>query len=135
MPFSCFQKYGLHDCTVDTLWIEKNKLVLQFNTGVYELDSTGTEKHKTSPCKMFISLHNLNENKIWEHVQITRTRKSKIREIPYNKFVETVAKQKMDISINFFSPFNNTVLLKGYMQDGKYDIVISETISIELVFD
>lgn len=71
-------KYGLHDCTIDNIFLQDN--------------------------------------------------------VEFNVFTNTVKENKLDIEINYFSPFANEILLIGYMKPGKYEIRLSEISNIYFSF-
>ena len=102
-------KYGLHDCRLDDILFEIGNIVFCFHSGVYRLNSVGKEIERTAACRM-------------------------VKEINCHEFIENVKKFKFDIDINYYSYFCNTVLLKGYINNGKYEIVISEVKKVGFTF-
>ena len=127
-------KYGLHDCIVDDITIDGQKICFHFNFGVYLLDKSGKETDKTASCIMSIEIADLDINEIWEHVVIYRIFKNKINEIQYKKFVEEVQNFKFNIDINYLSSFCNDILIEGYISKHKYQFRISEIYKIEFLF-
>ncbi len=127
-------KYGLHDCAAERICIQNNSLVFSFGTGVYDLDKKGTEAFKTAKCFMCLEIENLNTKQMWEHIEISKINKNKIREIDYKKFVEEVDKYKFEIIENYLSHFGSSILLEGYISKNRYQIKISEISKIEFIF-
>lgn len=127
-------KYGLHDCAVNDIFIENEKIVFCFDSGVYELDDCGKERNLTESCKMKVKVAGLNQDKLWEHVEINRVYKGTICETEYDDFVQKVKEINFDIDINYYSRFCNSILLKGYIKDEKYEVEITEVSAVEFVF-
>lgn len=127
-------KYGLHDCVVKKVYVQNNSLIFCFNTGVYNLNEKGTETTKTSNCLMCLDIENLNTEKMWEHIEISKIAKNKISEIDYAKFTEEVDKFNFEIIENYISYFGQSVLLDGYSSKNRYQIKVSEIKKIEFNF-
>ena len=127
-------RYGLHDCVVNDIFVEGEQLVFGFAQGVYVLDDYGKERNLTESCKMIVKVAGLNQNKMWEHVEINCLSKGTICEIEYDDFVQKVKEFNFDIDINYYSHFCNAILLKGYIKDDKYEMEISEVSTVEFVF-
>ena len=134
MLYESMFKYGLHDCRIDNVFCENGEMFLVFASGVYELDATGKETCLTPSCRMVIEFAENDIQKIFNHIEITRTSKGKTTDIDYNKFVEDVEKYKFDVDINYFSRFCNTILIEGYISKWKYAVVISEVENIKYLF-
>ena len=74
-------KYDLHDCVVERIFIQNNSLVFCFGTGIYNLNEKGTETTKTIKCLMCLEIEKLNKDQMWEHIEIIKINKNKIKEI------------------------------------------------------
>lgn len=127
-------KYGLHDCVVEKIYVQNNSLIFCFNTGVYNLDEKGTETTKTTNCLMCLEIEDLNTEKMWEHIEISKIIKNKISEIDYSSFIEEVDKFNFEIIENYISYFGQSVFLDGYSSRNRYQIKVSEIKKIEFKF-
>lgn len=128
-------KYGLHDCVINKTFVQNNLLVFCFEAGVYNLNEKGKEISKTAKCSMCLNIENLNLEKIWEHIEISKIYKNKICEIDYEEFADEVNKFKFEILENYLSCFGRSVLLEGYTSKCRYQIKISEIVEIEFKFE
>ncbi len=127
-------KYGLHDCRLDDILFENGNIVFCFHSGVYRLNSVGKEIERTAACRMTVEFNEKCPLEICDHIEINQILHRKIKEINCHEFIENVKKFKFDIDINYYSYFCNTVLLKGYINNGKYEIVISEVKKVGFTF-
>lgn len=127
-------KYGLHDCVVERIYVQNNSLVFCFGTGVYNLNEKGNVTTKTTECLMCLEIEELNKEKMWEHIEISKITKNKINEINYEEFVEEVEKCKFEIMENYLSYFGNSILLEGYTSKNRYQIKVTEISKIEFNF-
>ena len=128
-------KYGLHDCIIDSIYIVGDRLHLNMSSGVYNLTPNGTESEKTSPCDLVLEIDDFDKYKPWQHIEINKSYKRKVYDVNFDSFIKKVKKYKFDIDNNYFSAFCNTILIHGYLDKGKYEIIISEIKSIQFVFD
>lgn len=128
------KKYGLHDCIIDTINIENNGVHFDMLSGVYTLSSEGKELSKSSACKIFFEIGDFDKHKPWQHIQVTQTYKGQFHNVTLFSFLNRVEKYKFDISINYYSPFDNRILIKGYLDKGRYEIEISEINKIHFIF-
>lgn len=124
-------KYGLHDCKVDDIIFSDRKIIFCFSSGVYELSSVGKETKQTKNCRMVVELEDIKPEKMWEHIEINKIINRKVSEISCDEFVNDVKKIKFDIDMHYYSYFCNTILLKGYINNGQYEVKISEVKNIE----
>lgn len=128
-------KYGLHDTKVNIITVKDNTINLFFNNGVYLINDSGKEMSQTSDCTMYIEVTNLDASKMWQHIEILKSRRRRISEIRFEQFVADVQKHGFSVLMGFYSPFCNTLLLKGYTPNGHYDVTISEINSIDYIFE
>lgn len=127
-------KYGLHDCVVDKIYVQKDSLVFCFKAGVYNINEKGAETTKTTSCVMCLKIEDLNTEQISMHIEISKIAKNKICEIDYEKFVSEVGKFNFEIIENYISYFGQSVLLDGYISRNRYQIKVSEIKKIEFNF-
>ncbi len=127
-------KYGLHDCVVEKIYVHNNLFIFCFNTGVYNLNEKGTETKKTTNCLMCLEIEDLNTEKMWEHIEISKIAKNKISEIDYTRFTEEVEKFNFEIIEYYISYFGQSILIDGYSSRNRYQIKVSEIKKIEFNF-
>lgn len=127
-------QYNLHDCKIDDVIFDNNKIIFFFGAGVYELSPTGKEIQLTDSCRMTIQLEETNPQKIYDHIEITQIITRKIDEIDCVEFVDIVKKYKLDVDMNYYSRFCNTILLKGYINKARYELLISEVETVKFSF-
>lgn len=133
--FEYLYKYGLHDCKLDEIVCKNEKIAFIFNSGIYELNSSGKEINLTQSCEMLLEINESDANKIYNHIEINQILKRKIYNIDFDKLISIVKKSKMDIEINYYSFFCNTILIKGYINSSYHEIVISDIKNIEFKFN
>ncbi|MBQ4585459.1 MAG: hypothetical protein IJA82_04560 [Clostridia bacterium] len=133
---NCFyehmSKYGLHDCMINEIWLDNRQIKFNFPLGVYKLNDSGKETELTEACTMNIDVD--NSTNLDNHIQVNKIRKNKIESIEFDQFVQLIKKSNFDIDINFYSPFCNTILLKGYIEKYMYELTISEITQMFFVF-
>lgn len=127
-------KYGLHDCKIDNISLFDEGAIFFLNSGIYNLDSNGKETNKTSNCKMSIFIKNFNPLQIWEHIEIYKIMGERIVEVDYSDFADDIKQNKLDIDMQYYSNFCNTVLLNGFIGKNKYCIKISEVYYVNFEF-
>ncbi len=127
-------KYGLHDCVVDKVLVKNNSLVFCFEAGVYKLNESAKETTKTSYCLMDLEIRGLDIEKMWEHIEVIKISKNTVREMEWEEFMDEVNEFKFDIQENYLSYFGQSILLEGYTSKSRYQIKISEIISIRFSF-
>lgn len=83
---------------------------------------------------MCLEIEDLNTEKMWEHIEISKIIKNKISEIDYSSFIEEVDKFNFEIIENYISYFGQSVFLDGYSSRNRYQIKVSEIKKIEFKF-
>lgn len=127
-------QYGLHDCQLNNVAFEKQTILFCFDSGVYELNSTGKETKKTKPCKMIIEVDSRYSNELSDHIEIICLSRKKIKEIDCDSFVHLFQKYQLVVDMIYYSYFCNTIMLIGYMNNKKYELTISEIDKIDFSF-
>ena len=112
-------KYGLHDCSVKSLVVQNDSIELLFK-GLYELDEQGKEKDLTDECRMTISLNLSDSQNIEDYIEINQIHRGRIKELSLKNFMKIIHNFCFDIEMDFYSQFNNSMLLKGFIN--KYQI-------------
>ena len=128
-------KYGLHDCKSNNIVIGKDYVKFYFDNGVYRLDDSGKEKCLTKRCLMSIELENLNDNSIDSFIEIREIYKRKIKEINFVKIFSLLKRNEFVITANYYSFFNNTILIRGYIEKKAYEISICNIRKIVFSFN
>jgi len=119
-------KYGLHDCMIDDIIIDNGNVVFVFGSGIYMLDPSGKEIRLTKSCKVIVELDETNPQQALNYIDVVKIFRESISEVDCADFVEIVKQFKFSIILNYYSYFNNSILLKGYVNNSKYEITISE---------
>ena len=125
-------KYGIHDCKVDEISVSNQQIEFKFGSGVYKLNEIGKEVELTNESTMIVEIANLSN--LNDRIQINKIRKNSIKSIDFEKFIYLVKKSKLDIYMNFYSFFCNTILIQGYIEKNRYEITISEVKQIFFKF-
>ncbi len=107
---------------------------LYFENGVYVSKEKGEEFELSEACKIVITISDFDPTKTYEHITVTKIRKSKIKEIEFTDFLKFLEKSPFTIYIDYYSPLGSSILLKG--DCGKYGIELSitETEKVEYIF-
>lgn len=97
--------YGISDC--------ENTLILHFNDGIYRLDVDGDETDLTNAAQVRIQIElPPHVNDVEQVVEIEPYyRRSKIKD--YFSLKKHMEKSAMEVFMVYFSPFDNTLLLRG----------------------
>ena len=133
--YSYLYQYGLHDCKANALSFVNGDFIFDFPFGVYALDQSGHEKEVTQRCKLIVSLKEIYKDDFFNHISISCQKKKKAIDISFERTVQLIQKFGFDIDINFYAPFCNTILLKGYIGKSMCEIEISEVEKIEFIFE
>lgn len=128
-------QYCLHDCLLNSIRTDYQKIMLRFDSGIYLLDNEGKETELTESCEMVLNLEFAGCNDFDAHIIITRQRKKKILDVTFSDLIRSVQKNAFEIENCFCSNFNNALLLKGYIGNWQYDIIISEIEEMQLVWN
>lgn len=124
--------YGLHDTKLTKIELKDSCIHLIFDGGVYNLDNDGKETSLTSKCVLILKLR---ESCLWDNLKFTKCRKNRIKEISFDDFSKMLNDSAFDIECDYHSTFDNEILLKGYINKFKIEVVISNIIQHEFLFD
>jgi len=125
-------KYAFHDTIINDIESIDGQIILYVKDGIYTLDEFGKETRKTSSCKIVLSIADFRISEPWSILIIYKIKSKKINEVKYEDFVKCVKKEKFTINNHYFSPFNNELMLVGYIGDYKIQIIISSIDKIVL---
>lgn len=129
-----FEKYGLHDATMNNVELYQDGLNLIFDNGIYLLDENGKEKNLTGKCNIELKISNFDCKNILEKIEINRIYKRKISELNLEEFLKLLNKGNFEIEYNFVSNFNNIILLKGFIGKNKFEFLVSDIVELKLNF-
>lgn len=127
--------YGLHDTVINNIDENGEFLCLYFANGVYHIDSTGKELNVTSKCRMEINIIGFNERTAYKYVEIYRYYKNKFYEMKYIDFKKLLKQSIFDIEFDYYSGFNNSIMLIGYIGKYKIELKITDIHKINFYFD
>ena len=127
-------KYGLHDSRINKVDFKNDTLTLSFDEGAYNLDSNGRETEKTTSCKLVITLRDKNIEDISQYVTVSKTRKGRVKEISFDDLLSLLKKNYFEIDNDYYSYFNNAILLRGYIAKYSVAIEITDIQKMEFVF-
>lgn len=133
--FDYLYRYSLHDCKLYDIKCERNKLILIFDAGVYELNIDAKQSRLTSKCYIEIDFENNSDLNIYSHIDIDQRLHKKNKEIDFEIFKNHLKKGCFDVDMHFYSRFCNTILLTGYIKRTRYDIKVSDIKQINFLFN
>ena len=128
-------KYGLHDCIINNISCEKNQVTFAFNSGVYNLDLSGKEISLTSACKLIIEIDSQDLNNVCNYVITRKIMKNKCLEVALNDLINMINDFYFEVEINYYSHFNDTLLIKGSIKNEFYEITISNVNKIQFMIN
>lgn len=133
---SNINKFGLHDTSVNNVEYIPDYIIFTLDSGVYFLNIDGKEIEKTSSCIIKIKISGLNENTLFQHIEIVKYKynKRKIREIQFSDFTKMLEKNEFNIEFDYYSDFARSILLIGDVKDSAIVIRIEDIENIEFVF-
>ena len=127
--------YGLHDAYIYDILLEENGISLLFNDGVYLLDENGKETQLSAPCKMLINVENFDKSKIYAHCDFRKTHKNRFKNIEFTDLKKLLLKDKINIDLDFYSPFAQAISIKGTICRCFIELTIYDVVSIEFIFN
>lgn len=127
-------QYGLHDTEINNVIRTDDGIILEFNEGVYLLDETGKETVLSKKCHLEIKINYFDKEKVYEHIEIILLRKKKIKEIEFNKFEDLIKTSNLSIYKDYYSPFADSFLIKGFIDKYGIEFVVTEIAELSFVF-
>ena len=128
-------KYALHDTEINSIDCNSAGIEFRFVKGVYLLNEQGKEGELSYPCRMIITINDFNSYRMYEHITVMKSRKSKISEIAFEDFLKLLEKDSFNVDIDYYSFFGASILLKGYCGKFKIEFTITEVDKVEYIFD
>lgn len=106
-------RFGFHDVKLYGISDSMNTVTLHFNDGIYTLDASGNEIGLTNAAQVRIQIelppHVYGVDQVFDIE--TYYHWSKIKD--YFSLKNHIEKSPMEIFMVYFSPFDNTLLLRG----------------------
>lgn len=128
-------QYGLHDTEISKVKVADFGIVLEFDSGVYLLDESGKETKLSKKCYLQLKINFFDRRKMYEHIFVKLIRKKKIEEIEYREFEAMLAKSSIDVYLDYYCPFADSLLIKGYMKQGEIEFVVTEIAELSFAFE
>ena len=128
-------QYGLHDTEINRIKIAEEGIVLEFDNGVYLLADSGAETTLSKKCYLELKINSFDRQKMYEHINIQLIHKKKIKEIEYREFEEMLAQSSIDVYLDYYCPFADSLLIKGFMKQGEIEFAVTEISELTFVFE
>lgn len=128
-------QYGLHDTEINRITRTDVGIILEFNNGVYLLDDTGKEIVLSKKCYLELKINFFDRQKMFEHIEIKRICKKKIKEIEYDEFEELLLKNTFSVYLDYYCPFGDSLLIKGSMDKYSIEFVVTEIAELSYSFE
>lgn len=127
--------YGFHDTEFSSLEIVGNQIKLNFDKGIYLLDETGneTELSKSAIVVLNVILQPFIE-RVEQQIEVKEC-DERHKDIEYSELKEYLQKDSFEVFAVYFSPFNNTVLFAGSIDDKSFDLSIENVQGIQVLFE
>ena len=128
-------KYALHDTEINIINCNSAGIEFRFAKGVYLLNEQGKEGKLSCPCRMIITINDFNSYRMYEHLTVMKSRKSKLSEMAFEDFLKLLEKDSFEVDIDYYSFFGASILLIGYCGKFGIEFTITEVAKVEYVFD
>ena len=128
-------QYGLHDTVINRITRTDDGIILEFDNGVYLLDDTGKETVLSKKCYLELKINCFNRQNMYEHICINLIKKRKLKEIEYSEFECMLTKSNVDVYLDYYCPFADSLLIKGKMKQGEIEFVVTEIAELSYSFD
>ncbi len=128
-------QYGLHDTVINRITCTDNGIIMEFDDGAYLLDNMGRETVLSKKCYLIIKINSFDRHNMYEHIEIKRIYKNKIKDIEYDEFEALLSKKSFLVNLDYYCPFADSLLIKGSI--GKYGIefVVTEVAELSYTFE
>lgn len=112
--------FSLHECYIDSIYVEKSELILLFSNGIYQ------NGHKLSDrTELRLKISEIQDNE-YAYVSICKFIKNKRIYVNYNEFAEMIKKDRFYIEIELYSDLAKGLLLKGYSKKTEMEVFITD---------
>ena len=72
---------------------------------------------------------------MYENIQINLIRKNRIKEIEYAEFETMLMKSAITVYLDYYSPFADSLLIKGNMKQGGVEFIVTEIAELSFTFE
>ena len=124
-------RYGLHDTQLTKIRVVDDWIDLEFGKGIYNLDSKNKEIDLTNGCHIFIQIRDPDIEKCVEIVEID---KGRLHPIGLAELQQMMVRSAFEVEFDFYSNFNNAMMLIGYIASRKVVFTIYESIDFKISF-
>ena len=128
-------QYGLHDTEINRIKCTNNGIILEFDNGVYLLDDTGKETRLSKKCCLELKINDFDRQNVFQHIIIKLIRKKWIKEIEYAEFEKMLTNSTIAVDLDYYCPFADSLLIKGYMKQGEIEFVVTEIAELSFTFE
>ena len=124
-------RYGLHDTQLTKICVADDWIDLEFGNGIYNLDPKNKEIGLTKCCHIFIQT---GDPDIEKCVEIVKIDKGELHSIGLAELQQMMARSAFEVEFDFYSNFNNAMMLIGYIASRKVVFTIYESIDFKISF-
>lgn len=128
-------QYGLHDAQINKITCTNEGIILEFYNGIYILDESGKEAELSKKCYLELKINFFDRRKMYESIQINLIRKNRIKEIEYAEFETMLMKNAITVYLDYYSPFADSLLIKGSMKQGGIEFIVTEIAELSFIFE
>ena len=123
------RKFWLHDSSIQSITVHDSQIIFGFKSGFYN------EKHEQlKNGKILISIRNLNSQNFSCFCSvINRTALNK--EISLEKFQKCLKKHCYIIDVDYYSEFERSILLLGYINKKQIEFKVTDVEQIDFFFE
>ena len=131
-------KYELHDSQISDILIGKNKIVLSFSEGFWELDANGKESSQKQNSKIIFNIDNEFSVPIEDFISIRISKRKNIfKSISLRDFKKLLKKSPFDVDMEYNCDFSSRKFLQLYSNKIRVliEIFIEDIKSAEYIHD
>ena len=115
--------YSFHDTKIDRISKSTDGVVLYFNEGIHTLNATKSDENKTPPCKIRITINDFDENNVFQHIEVKKQRKDRLKEIDFDSFLKIMKKEEFKVYLDYYCVVSRSIKLEGFIK--KYFISLT----------
>ena len=131
-------KYELHDSQISDILIDKNKIVLSFSEGFWELGTNGKESSQKQNSKIIFNIDNEFSVPIEDFISIRISkRKNVFKPLSLRDFKKLIKKSPFDVDMEYNCDFSSRKFLQLYSNKIRalVEIFIEDIKSVEYIHD
>jgi len=115
------RNFWLHESNISRICIEEGRIVINFDKGFF--DKNHVQKNN---CMLLIDVNNFNEKNAERYVNITRISRLTKKEITLKAFNRLLKKHNFVIDLEYYSEFERSMLLVGYVNGTTFNFKITD---------